>query len=162
VAGLDDCRRLGALIVALLFILRGRRWRPLALLAAAVAGALGFSGIVNPVVGRPRPPSAIWIGHYAGASFPSANATLSIAFYSMLAIVLGAGRSLRAKTVVWSTAALVVMGVGAASIYLGAHWMTDVLGAYALGASWVAVVVIAMLVSSSRGRGTDAATTPRP
>jgi len=142
-----------AVIVGFLFILRDRRWQPLALLAAAVAGALGLDDIVNPLVDRPRPPSAIWIGHYSEASFPSARATQSIALYAMLAIVLGIRRSPRARTVLWSTAALVVILVGVSSIYLGAEWMTDVLSGYALGASWVAVIVIATLVSSSRGTG---------
>jgi membrane protein DedA with SNARE-associated domain/membrane-associated phospholipid phosphatase len=142
-----------ALIVGFFFILRRREWRPLALLAAAVAGGIALYDIVKPLVGRPRPPSAISIGHYAGASFPSGHATLSLAFYSILALVLGIGRSPRAKTAMWGAAGLTVLAVGASRIYLGAHWMTDVLGGYALGASWVAVVVIIHLFGWSRGPG---------
>jgi hypothetical protein len=56
-------------IVGGFFVLR-RRWQPLALLAAAVAGAVGLYDIVKPLIGRPRPPPAIWIGHYSGAAFP--------------------------------------------------------------------------------------------
>ena len=126
------------MIAGVFFVLRRRRWQPLALLAAAVAGAVSLYNIVKPLTGRPRPPPAIWIGHYSGAAFPSGHAAQSVAFYAMLAIVLGAGRSPRAKTVLWSAAALVVLAVGGSRIYLGAHWLTDVLGGYALGACWVA------------------------
>jgi len=140
-------------IVGGFFVLRRRRWQPLALLAAAVAGAVGLYDIVKPLIGRPRPPPAIWIGHYSGAAFPSGHAAQSVAFYAMLAIVLGAGRSRWAKTVLWSVAALVGLAVGGSRIYLGAHWLTDVLGGYALGASWVATVVIVMLAASSRKTG---------
>jgi membrane-associated phospholipid phosphatase len=140
-------------IVGGFFVLRRRRWQPLALLAATVTGAVSLYDIVKPLIGRPRPPPAISIGHYSGAAFPSGHATQSVAFYAMLAIVLGAGRSPWAKTVLWSVAALVALVVGGSRIYLGAHWLTDVLGGYALGASWVAIVVIVMLAISSRGTG---------
>jgi undecaprenyl-diphosphatase len=122
------------LAVGLYFLFRRRTWQPLALLAAAVAGAIGLYGIVKPLVGRPRPPAAIWIGHYTGAAFPSGHATQSAAFYAMLAIVLGAGLSARGRAILWSAAALVVLIVGASRIYLAAHWLTDVLAGYALGA----------------------------
>ena len=137
------------LAVGLYFVLRHRDWQPLALLTAAIAGAVGLYNIVKTLVGRPRPPAAIWIGHYSGASFPSGHATQSAAFYAMLAIVAGTGLAMRRRAVVWSAAALVVLIVGASRIYLGAHWLTDVLAGYALGASWVAIVVAVLLITSS-------------
>ena len=136
------------LAVGLYFLFRRRTWRPLALLAASVAGAIGLYRIVKPLVGRPRPPAAIWIGHYTGAAFPSGHATQSAAFYAMLAIVLGAGLSIRRRAILWSAAALVVLIVGASRIYLAAHWLTDVLAGYALGATWVAIVVTVLLITS--------------
>jgi len=140
------------LAVGLYFLIRRRTWRPLALLAAAVAGAIGLYDIVKPLVSRPRPPAAIWIGHYTGAAFPSGHATQSAAFYAMLAIVLGTGLSSRRRAILWSAAALVVLIVGASRIYLAAHWLTDVLAGYALGATWVAIVV-AVLLTASRDTG---------
>jgi membrane protein DedA with SNARE-associated domain/membrane-associated phospholipid phosphatase len=136
------------LAAGLYFLFRRSTWRPLALLAAAVAGAIALYDIVKPLVGRPRPPAAIWIGHYTGAAFPSGHATQSAAFYAMLAIVLGAGLSPRRRAILWSAAALVVLIVGASRIYLAAHWLTDVLAGYALGATWVAIVVAVLLITS--------------
>ena len=139
-----------ALIVAIFFVWRRRRWGPLALLTAAIAGAAASYTIIKAAVGRPRPPPAIWIGHFSGAAFPSGHAAQSVACYAMLAVILGAGRSARAKTALWSAAVLIALIVGASRIYLGAHWLTDVLGGYALGALLVAVIVIVALTLSRR------------
>jgi len=133
------------LAIGLYFLIRRRDWRPLALLTAAVAGAVGLCHVVKVLVSRPRPPADIWIGHYTGASFPSGHATQSAAFYAMLAVVLGAGLSSRRRAILWSAAALVVVIVGASRIYLGAHWLTDVLGGYALAGAWLAVVLAVRL-----------------
>jgi membrane-associated phospholipid phosphatase len=88
-----------AVIVGVFFVIRRHQRRPLALLAAAVAGAIGLYNIVKPLVGRPRPPRTMWIGHLTGAAFPSGHATQTIAFYATLAVILGAGQSVRAKAV---------------------------------------------------------------
>jgi membrane protein DedA with SNARE-associated domain/membrane-associated phospholipid phosphatase len=136
-----------AMAVGLYFLVRRRDWRPLALLAAATAGAIALYNIVKPLVGRPRPPAASWIGHYTGAAFPSGHATQSAAFYAMLALVVGMRLSVRGRAVAWSAAALVVLIVGASRIYLGAHWLTDVLAGYALGVGWAAIVTAVVLAS---------------
>jgi hypothetical protein len=99
---------------------------------------------------RTRTPRSVSMGRRT--AFPSGHATQSLAFYAMLAIVLGVGRSVRAKSALWSAAALAVVVVGASRICLRAYWMTDVLGGYALGATSVAVAVV-FLVVSSRGTG---------
>jgi len=138
------------LIVGFFFGLRRHRWGPLALLTAAIAGAAASYYLIKALVGRPRPPPAIWIGHFSSAAFPSGHATQSVACYAALAVILGAGRSVRAKAALWGTAALIALIVGASRIYLGAHWLTDVLGGYALGTWWVAVVTIVTLAVSSR------------
>jgi membrane-associated phospholipid phosphatase len=61
---------------------------------------------------------------FPGCSVPFWHAAQSVAFYAMLAIILGAGRSPWAKTVVWSVATLVALAVSGSRIYLGAHWLT--------------------------------------
>ncbi len=139
-----------AVLAGFFFVVRWHRWWPVVLLAVSIAGVVGLYNLVKHLVGRPRPPPAIWIGHFSGASFPSGHAAQSVACYLTLALIVGAGRPPRARTALCGAAVLVALVVGASRIYLGAHWLTDVLGGYALGATWVAVVVIVALTVRPR------------
>lgn len=133
--------------------LRRRTWRPLLMMGAAYLGAAGLYDIVKPAVARARPPAALQVGGPdQGWAFPSGHATQTIAFYGMLAIVLIAWYAPRRRLLFAIGAALVTLVVGASRLYLGVHWLTDVLGGYALGLTWLAVVVIATLLLSATGR----------
>jgi membrane protein DedA with SNARE-associated domain/membrane-associated phospholipid phosphatase len=126
------------LTVGLLWRWRAGTWRPLGLLAGAFAGAWALSNTVKLLTHRPRPPSAQAIGHWTGQAFPSGHATHATAVYGMLAALLAAatprwGR----KVTAWTAAVLIVSLVGLSQLYLGAHWLTDVLAGIALGAAWL-------------------------
>jgi membrane-associated phospholipid phosphatase len=76
-----------------------------------------------------------------GTSFPSAHAADAAAVYFMLAALLAAavpqwGR----KVAAWANALGLVVVIGLSRLYLGANWLTDVLGGAALGTAWMLVV----------------------
>ncbi len=133
------------------FLVRRRDWRPLAMLAVTVGGAIVTYDIVKPPVGRARPPASAWIGHYTGFAFPSGHATQAVAFYAMAAIVLGASFTGRRRVISWGLAVAAGLIVGFSRLYLGAHWLSDVLAGYALGIAWVALVS-AIRFATSRSR----------
>lgn len=47
------------------------------------------------------------------------------------------------KVAVWASAGLLAALVGAARLYLGAHWLTDVAGGLALGSRWLFALLTA-------------------
>ena len=127
--------------------LRRHTWFPLLMMAVGFLGAAGLYDIVKPAVGRARPPAALQVGGPdEGWSFPSGHATQTIAFYGMVAIVLIASYAPRRRLFFAIGAVVVTLVVGASRLYLGVHWVTDVLGGYALGLTWLAVAVIATLL----------------
>lgn len=120
-----------------------RCWRTLAYWLAAVGFAQALVWMLKLTLGRARP-----ITMYAGMdpfSFPSGHAASSVVLYGFLAVLLARGKSPRVR---WAIAGLAVLLVGLISfsrLYLGAHWLSDVLASLSLGASWVALLSIAYL-----------------
>ena len=136
------------------YLRRGQRtWRPLVMMAAAFAGAAGLYDIVKPTVGRARPPAALQVGGPdKGFAFTSGHATQSIAFYGMLAVVLIIWFAPNRRLLIAIGAAFVTLVIGASRLYLGLHWLTDVLGGYALGLAWLSLVMVASLLVGQRAR----------
>jgi undecaprenyl-diphosphatase len=123
---------------------RRRTSRPLSLLAAAYAGAYLLSQAIKTLTARARPPAGLAAGHFPGHAFPSGHATQAAAVYGMLAVVLASRTPRwRRKVAVWAAAVLTVTVVGITRLYLGAHWLTDVLGGWALGSLWLFLALVA-------------------
>lgn len=124
-----------ALVVALVMFLR-RRFSAIAGFAVAVGGANAMWILIKALVDRSRPPLALASFLETGSSFPSGHATNAFAvatFFALLVYVhLPKG---------WGRTALIVMFIACASlvafgrIYLGVHYLSDVVAGALLGAT---------------------------
>lgn len=141
---------------------RYRTTRPLLFLGTAYLGAEVLFRTVKALTGRARPPDHLAVHHFGGWAFPSGHATLATAVWGALAALAAtAVTSWRAKVSAWAAALLVTTVVGVSRLYLGAHWLTDVLGGWALGAMWLTAAFVAVgprtttsaHALSQRGRG---------
>jgi undecaprenyl-diphosphatase len=124
----------------------GRRHtlRPLALLGTSYAGSEVLFRAVKTLSNRRRPPNALAVQHFHGLAFPSGHATQAAAVWGMLAALIAAGSPSWRRTVAVWTAAIVIAGlVGVTRVYLGAHWLTDVLAGWAFGVLWLTALLAA-------------------
>lgn len=76
-------------------------------------------------------------------SFPSTHATFSTLVFGFLAVLIA--RELPPPQRWWAyiVAALLIVPIGFARLYLGIHWLSDTLAGFCLGVIWVAVLGIA-------------------
>ena len=131
--------------------------RALALLAGALVGSELLFQVLKELVGRPRPPVFDAVQHFAGKAFPSGHATAAAATWCALAcLAAGAASRWSRKVLCWALAVAVVTLVGVSRLYLGAHWLTDVLGGFALGGLWLGAILLAEAgVRGRRARAPD-------
>ena len=131
-----------ALTLAFLY-LKGLRKEAVLILAATLVASAANS-VVKEVVARPRPSAdgIDVVGDLAGFSFPSGHVLHYVVFLGTLAVVLTwSMEPCIRRRLVYGSLGLVLAAVGVSRMYLGAHWLGDVLAGYALGAVLVLVVV---------------------
>jgi membrane-associated phospholipid phosphatase len=120
---------------------RGRR-QDAALLVVVLCGAQLLGWILKAIFERPRPSFDDPLALAGWFSFPSGHAMSSIALYGALAFVFADRlRSPKARLVVVGGLALLVAAIGFSRLYLGVHYLTDVLAGYSAGLAWLLLVL---------------------
>lgn len=105
-----------------------------AALLGVVAIDEGLNFVLKHLFGRSRPDLFQEIATLHSYSFPSGHAMAAAAIYGMIGAVIG--RLIPRLRVAASVAAgILALLIGVSRIYMGAHWVTDVLAGYAAGAT---------------------------
>jgi undecaprenyl-diphosphatase len=104
-----------------------------------LAGSGAFSLLGKVAFHRQRPPG---IGVYTEASFsfPSGHATIAAAFYGFIVYYLwrqAQNWNIRLNLLFGGSA--LILAIGFSRLYLGVHFLSDVLGGYLLGFMWLII-----------------------
>lgn len=125
-------------IVVVVILLIRRRFSSTAQVSALLVGA-GIGGLLKPLVERPRP--ELWPGAQTPTdfSFPSGHALGSAALIVALAVLAWPTRW---RKLVVALGALWVLTVGFSRLVVGAHYPSDIVGAWSFIAMWAVVVLL--------------------
>ena len=137
--------RIAGVVVAVLLAVR----RHVRLAAFVIVGILGGSlldGAVKLLAGRHRPVLAHPVAHSPGLSFPSGHALGSLVGVGVLLLVFWPVMRRPVRRAAVASSVLVVLAVGFSRVALGVHYVSDVVGGWALGAAWLLVVAAAFAV----------------
>lgn len=120
-----------------------RRWTPLVLMGIAGLGSVVITLTGKDLAARARPPQVFAVPPFEGSpSFPSGhtlNATVVLGLTAYL-LVVGSTRR-RWRVVAVSALGLLVAAMGLSRVFLGHHWLTDVVAGWAVGLGWLANVI---------------------
>jgi undecaprenyl-diphosphatase len=131
---------LGGIVAAILAW--GRRWVFLGSWLAAVAGSAVLNHLLKVLFARPRPHFEHPLLVETSYSFPSGHAMESFVVYGMLAyFAVLALRSWESRVAAVFGAALLVVLIGFSRMYLGVHYLSDVLAGYAAGGVWLSALI---------------------
>lgn len=129
-------------IAAIILAFR-RRWRLTIYLLVTGAGAIVLDPILKSLVGRLRPVVAHPIAHGTGDSFPSGHSLGSIVCYGAIYLVFLPAASGRRRTIFTTATVALVALIGISRILLGVHFLSDVIGAWAVGIVWLGITAFA-------------------
>jgi undecaprenyl-diphosphatase len=147
------------IIAAAITALMVWRWRsrtPLVLMLIAVTGSLLLTVVGKNVVGRVRPPQSEAVPPYEHSpSFPSGHALNSTVIAGLVAyLLLRRLESQLARVVTVVLAAGWAVAIGLSRVFLGHHWLTDVMFGWVVGLAWLFCVITAhrLFLTVQRGR----------
>lgn len=134
------------LAVSILVVLLVKRcYRAAGFWTVTVVGGWAGVRLLKWALHLPRPMTL-----YHGVSaygFPSGHTTMSVILFGFIAILLMRGMEATWRWGNFVAALLISFIIAVSRLYLGAHWLSDVLGGVFIGTAWTALLGIAYLKS---------------
>jgi undecaprenyl-diphosphatase len=132
------------MVVVVILLYRRRRLAEAIFLPAVYAGSGALNFLLKLYFHRNRPSFPWSPGAVNDYSFPSGHAMNSLVFYLSLALVTWLVFGRRLGVAVLSIGLVIVALVGVSRVYLGFHYVSDVIGGYAAGLIWLLIAAVAM------------------
>lgn len=152
--GTPVAKTVEVLVVGSVLVLR-HRWRRALLLVVATTLTGALTTVTKHLVDTGRPPRFQALAVEASPAFPSGHVTGTVVVYGLLAWF---ALSTRGRVPAVALAVVLVVLTALSRLYLGVHWLSDVLGGALLGTG---VLLLAIAVDVARARATLSASAQR-
>ena len=150
--GMAGAPILGLMLAAWFYLSHQRYW--LITTLVALPGGMLLNVLLKYVFQRARPSFDNPLLTLSTYSFPSGHTANAALLYGLLACWLWVHhRSWRARSLIAACACLMVALVGTSRMYLGVHYLSDVLAATASASAWLAVSITAISTLRRRRQG---------
>lgn len=128
-------------------------WRGVIIALASFGGLLLGEPYLKPIIARPRPtPDLVRLfGSSSGYSFPSGFGLIFFSMFGYLAVLAWHRMKGRAAFGFILACIIILIIGGSARVALGAHWPSDIAGAYLIGLSWTLLLLNIDAYLKSRG-----------
>lgn len=132
---------LGVVALAVLWSLHKKREAGF-LIIALISGEI-IKEFLKLIFHRERPDESLALIQESGYSFPSGHAFMSVIFYGMICyFVYQACKNKWQKVILLIATAVLVFLIGYSRIYLGIHWISDVLAGWLIGGAMLAFFIV--------------------
>jgi len=133
-------------LAAAAFCALKKRWVEAAFVIITLSSGI-LAGALKHVVGRPRPPGFIFspgdifpsINQYA---YPSGHVLFFVVFFGFVAYLGWKFLTGLTRWLLVSLCAVLILLIGPSRIYLGEHWVSDVIGSYLIGTFWLIILIL--------------------
>jgi undecaprenyl-diphosphatase len=129
-------------LVGLAIVIWQRQWRMAAAAGLALISSALIAEALKDLIGRPRPAPNLALVFAAGSSMPSTNAAMTAAVATAIFLAVRWPTSMVRRIAAVALIAS-VFWIGFCVLYLGVHWLTDILvgwwlgGGIGLAAAWL-------------------------
>ncbi|MDQ6716167.1 MAG: phosphatase PAP2 family protein [Actinomycetota bacterium] len=127
-------------VVVAAFLLFRRLWRLAAFTVVTIAGSSLLNTAVKALVRRDRPLVTQPFVNEPGASFPSGHSQAAVVGYGVLLLLVLPALTHTWRRAVVVVAVLMVLGIGFSRVALAAHFVSDVVAGFTLGAVWLGLM----------------------
>ena len=135
--------RVVVFVPALVLLLRRRLWWTAAWLITAVALIGPLNTLLKVYFGRVRPDFAQGGARLESLSFPSGHSSGIATLVTVALIMAWPLLAARARHLALAAGVLLVLLVGLTRMWLGVHFVSDVVGGWALGVGWSLLTALA-------------------